>query len=373
MRPPRPHLICDTNPMCYGSSTALLSITDALDADITALASGVTHEVLGDDPSIHQVLLADTKDPDAVRHAMAGRHWDAAIVVSNQTCIPLYQELGIPVLFVDILYWFGRDKRQPVWHIAERAIAQNFPGVYARSLASPVAPIVVGPLIRRVNAPSPTRAGTMVQIGGGRSRWVRPGVNSDYACQVADWIRAVPELPQPLLLAGGRESIASISSSHLGSAPVVLRSLRHGECVAKIGSASMLVTSPGLNAVFEAIYSDTPLIFLPPQNATQVAQLAVYEAWGLVEPGLNLPALVPTFPRDHFLLSEQELTHAVLDALPQLRTETARRHIVEHLRGQIADIPARRAATLRFKNWLGDPGGPEAARHMAAWWEEQWM
>ncbi len=373
MKTPPLHLLCDANPMCYGSSTALLAVLDHVRGVRTAVVHDVTAEVLADDPAVDAVIRANVKDPGEVRRALCGRHFDAALVISNRSCLTLYLDLGLPVFFVDILFWFGAFAPHSIWTDAEQAFVQRFPGVEPRLSLVGTPPTCVGPLIRAAASRSEQRSGTLVQIGGAASRWVRPGENSDYALFAADWIAGWAQGLPPTTFAAGRQAVASIPGDHPIRTSSELVTLPHREMLARLGRAERYLTTPGLNSVFEGLHIDVPMLFLPPQNATQVAQLAAYEAAGLVAPGLNLPDIDPAFPRNLIGVGEQELTERVLATLPALGRADAARHIRDHLAQQLDEIDARAGARSAFREMLGPPGGEDIAGAIHAWWSEQWM
>ena len=370
---PTLHLLCDANPMCYGSSTALLAVLDHVQGSRTAVVHDVTAEVLAADPAVDAVIRANVKDPDEVRRAIDGRHFDAALVVSNRSCLNLYLELGLPVFFVDILLWFGVVVPHNIWTDAERAFVQSFPGVDARTASMHTPPMTVGPLIRGVPLRSRERSGTLVQIGGAASRWVRPGENSNYPRMVADWMDGWTEALRPITFAAGRQAIRSIPDDHVIRASCELVTLPHREVLNRLGEVARYVTTPGLNSVFEGLCADVPMLFLPPQNATQVAQLRAYEAAGLVAPGLNLSDLDPAFPGDVSGIPERELTELVLTALPTLARRDVARRILDHLGQQLCELDTRAEARSAFREFLGPPGGQTIAEAISAWWGEQWM
>lgn len=373
VKTPTLRLLCDANPMCYGSSTALLSVLDHVQGSRTAVIHDVTAEVLASDPAVDAVIRANVKEPDEVSRAIDGRHFDAALVVSNRSCLNLYLELGLPVFFVDILLWFGVVVPHNIWTDAERAFVQRFPGVDARTASMHTSPMTVGPLVRGVPRRSHGRSGTLVQIGGAASRWVRPGENSNYPRLVADWMAGWTEGLRPLMFAAGRQAIRSIPDNHPIRASFELVTLPHCELLSRLGDVARYVTTPGLNSVFEGLYADVPMLFLPPQNATQVAQLRAYEAAGLVAPGLNLSDLDPAFPRDVSGIPERELTELVLTTLPTLARPELARHIRDHLGQQLHELDARADARSAFREQLGPPGGQTIAEAISAWWGEQWM
>jgi UDP-N-acetylglucosamine:LPS N-acetylglucosamine transferase len=143
--------------------------------------------------------------------------------------------------------------------------------------------------------------------------------------------------------------------------------------LSRLGDVARYVTTPGLNSVFEGLYADVPMLFLPPQNATQVAQLRAYEAAGLVASGLNLSDLDPAFPEDVTGIPERELTELVLTTLPTLGRPELAHHVRDHLGRQLRELVARADARSAFREMLGPPGGQTIAKAISAWWEEQWM
>ena len=104
------HLLCDTNPMCYGSSAVLLSILDHLDVEATVMVEGITGEMIGTDPTMDRVLRAPLKNPAALDRILEDQDCDGVLVVANTANVDLYLRRKWPLFFVDVLYWFGRNK-----------------------------------------------------------------------------------------------------------------------------------------------------------------------------------------------------------------------------------------------------------------------
>ncbi len=359
-------LLCDSNPMCYGSSATLLAILDHLEAHTTVLVEGVTAEILAGDSRIDRVVPTQLKVPETVIQQVGGEHFDAVLVVNNQSNIEAYVERGWPVFYVDILFWYGSQKAvRPVWRLATRTFVQDFPGVAERAAQMPAAlrPEIVGPMVRR--PPIRQRHGTLVNIGGARSRFVLPGRNSDFTALVCSWIEALQDLlpSGPVVIAAGREAVQSMAS-WTPPPGVTIATLDNIAYLERLGSSSLCITAPGLNAVFEGLLGEAAMVFLPPQNASQVLQLAAYERAGIVPRGLNLDALVGDFEVPEDVADERVLTDAVLRALARLKDDGL---VVDHLRRQIAEQEARREARDVFVRSLGEPGGPTVARSIADW------
>lgn len=371
----RLRLLCDANPMAYGSSSALLSILDHLEAETIALVRDVTAELLGADPAVTRAIAVDVKDPEAVAKAIAGAELDAALVVSNLTNIDVYRRRGLPIFFVDILYWYSARKEHPVWAAAERTYAQAFPGVRERieALALEKRPRVVGPLIRVVPPRAEAPRGTLVNLGGVRSRFIDPGRAPMFLEWVARILREVEPLlpPGPILVAAGSDALPILERSLPARARAV--SLPQPAYLRALADAALFLTAPGLNAIFEALFMGAPLVFLPPQNATQVLQLARYEAAGLVPPGLNLPSLVPALDLPERIEDEGAYTECVLDALrAALRSEDVLAAGVRHVAAQIRALASGEDARQAFRASLGPPGGAVIAGDILRFWRERY-
>lgn len=368
----RMRLLCDANPMAYGSSSALLAILDHLDAEVTALVRDVSAELLGADPAVTRTIPVDVKNPDAVARAIATERFDAVLVVSNLSNIEVYRRTCKPIFFVDILYWYGARKDHAVWSVAECTYAQVFPGVreQVEHLPAERRPTIVGPLIRDAPPRSHAPQGTLVNLGGVRSRFIDPGHASMFLICVGRILREVePLLPAgPIVIAAGSDACAVLAPSLPPRARAV--SLPQPEYLRALAGAELFLSAPGLNAIFEALHVGVPFVFLPPQNATQVLQLERYRAAGLVPSGLNLPDLVPALELPQRVDDEGAYTTRVLDALRAVvASEERMRSLVRHVAAQIREIDARATARHSFRASLGPPGGAIIADDIRRYWE----
>lgn len=369
----RMRLLCDANPMAYGSSSVLLAILDHLDADVTALVRDVSGELLGADPAVTRTIAVDVKDPDAVARAIATEGFDAALVISNLSNIEVYRQKRMPIFFVDILYWYGAHKEHLVWSIAERTYVQLFPGVRERIEHLPPGqrPTVVGPLIRDVPPRSHAPQGTLVNLGGVRSRFIDPGHAPMFLACVARILRELePLLPAgPIVVAAGSDACAVLAPLLPPRAHAV--SLPQSEYLRTLAGAELFLSAPGLNAIFEALHAGVPFAFLPPQNASQVLQLERYRAAGLVPPGLNLPDIVAALDLPERVGDEGAYTERVLDALRAVvSSEELMRSLVGHVAAQIRELGAGAAARHSFQSSLGPPGGAIIADDIRRYWKE---
>lgn len=377
-------LLCDPNPMAFGSTSALLAVLDHLPAGavhVTAIAAGVQHNLLAGETRVDTLVTADPKDSQAVRASVCPADHNAVLVVSNRSNLDWYLDQGLPVFFIDILGWYGSRKsgrvraRTQAWFV-ERFLDGCTPDPELED--SNPAPLVVGPLVRSApvgQARDDGRAAVLVNIGGATNRWIRPGHNSRYLSQVLAWIADIRHLlpPGPILVAAGSEAVAAVRDEVLPGG-VAVETLPQHAYLQHLAACSVFVTAPGLNAVFEALYARKPMVFLPPQNASQVEQLAVYERCGLVERGVNLPALIVGFPEAGCGVPEGVMTAAVLDGLRTLDGNPRLRELVlAHLTSQLSNLraPERVEARRDAIRLLGAPGGVDVAETISSWWRER--
>ncbi len=366
-------LLCDANPMAYGSSSALLAILDHTPGVHCALVGSLTAEILGRDPTVHETLVTDVKDARAVGSVLDARTFDAVLIVANRNNLALYRERGLPVFFVDILFWYGAEKRHAVWDFAIEAFVQDFPGVRERVVAMDLLrpPTVVGAIIR----PPPTRAPsgrTVVNLGGVRSRFISAAASRGYLALVSDVLDAVSgDLPTgPVTVACGADAAAHLR----GQLPArfEVAAMPSAQFLDAVGGAELLVTAPGINAVFEGLAAARPMVFLPPQNVSQVFQLAHYERAGLVTRGVNLPELVPAMTFAESVADEGAYTAQVLEVLRCIQQdEGLKRAVVTQLKDQIAGVrtPEMCRARQRFWDRFGGHGASDIGAAIRRWWQ----
>jgi hypothetical protein len=366
-------LLCDANPMAYGSSSALLAIVDHTGGEHSALVGSLTAELLGRDPTVHETIDVDVKDTRAVAAVLDARTFDAVLVVANRNNLELYRSRGLPVFFVDVLFWYGADKRHPVWDFAVKAFVQDFPGVRERLAAMdmPRPPTVVGPVIR-VPATRRRAGRALVNLGGVRSSFISGSASLGYLTLVADLLAAVADVlpPGPVTVACGADAAERLR----GRLPprfnaVTMPSAQYLDALAE---AALLVTAPGINAVSEALATSTAVAFLPPQNVSQVFQLAQFEAAGLVLRGANLPEIVPEMRFESSVTDEGAYTAQVLEVLRSIQqSDDRQRAVAAHLAAQIRRSRDAESSLARRRFWdrFGGHGASVIGGSIRQWWQ----
>ncbi len=372
----RLRLLCDTNPMAYGSAASLAAILAALqvDAEVIAMGRDASLELLrnGSIPN-GRIIELNVKDPREVDPLVAHEQPDAALVISNHSNLRSYANAGVPVFFVDMLFWYGEQKDEAVWASFEQGFALDFPGVRERvaALAWRRPPTIVGPLLREL----PTRAdgprGTLVNLGGVRSVFVTPERARAGLAVVAHVLRAIaPALPPgEVVVATGSDAAATLR-------PQVPASMRVGplspaEYDACLQGSALFLTVPGLNAVIEGMAAEVPLGFFPALNASQCLQLRRYQQAGVGASALELDRYVALQIPER-VGDERALTDAVVAALKHIASSGS--HLEQMARAVGAQLPVAPHHTRRRRAFIDALGAPSAsiiAGSIAGWWEER--
>ena len=161
-------------------------------------------------------------------------------------------------------------------------LAEDYPGA-ARYLDKSASQRVelTAPLVwpGRNDSPTADRRGIALHLGGATS-------------PLAPWemmARAIETLAMQVAELARRHasSLTIIGSAHLkrlpalGDGVAVLGDVSPESSANLIGNSALLVTTPGIGAVNEAMARDTPIVLLPPMNSTQLAHYEVLTHHGI--------------------------------------------------------------------------------------------
>lgn len=315
----------DANPFCYGSIAAAISVAEHLKKTKKILLA-INSSLELAHHHFDQVMICDVKSQEDVKRClnMLG-NIDLYVSISNNTNMNLVKELGIPIVFVDILFWL-KNEIPDVLRYAQHYCVEDFPGVResAQKFSSCFTNLsVVGPLISPVKKWSRRKGKLLVNYGGSESPLIKPGFNTDYPLHLTKLI--LKKLSDhkyrfsEVIIATGEKAAKSIQSS-IQDFPsnVSVQTLEHHSFLHCLSDSELFITAPGLNAPLEAFYSGVPTFYLPPQNFTQIFQLNIYREYGLcTERSINLTDFGRNIIVNKFG-NEKEETKKVLDLLKEL-------------------------------------------------------
>lgn len=361
------HLLCDPNPFCFGSTSSMLAVVSKLRGErVTVLGTGTTLDLCDG----MEVVRCDVKDASALDdHGALLDACDVYVAFSNNTNVERVLAKGIPLVFVDLLFWMKRRRTLAMEH-AEFYVIENYPGVSEKLVAMPPArPLLVGPLIAAPPPREGARVPVFANLGGASSPDLVPGANTNYPSQMTAMLDQIADRMgiSKIIVAMGSAAAATVTPGR-HTQP---RTLSHARYLRELMSARTLLTAPGLNAPLEAFQYGVPVSYLPPQNLTQVFHLKVYVDAGLAPAGLDLSTIVPEVAID-MRAPEREGTAAVLEALRRIRPATWVRieeqvqHQLERTDAQLRDLAARQTEWVRGLGVAGAKRTAEAIRAVLA-------
>jgi hypothetical protein len=362
------NLLCDTNQMAYGSSSALLAILEYLPSINTAFVWGVTEKILKSSEFINEIIKINNKDENLIKKNVDLRKFDAVLVISNTANLNTYLDFGIPVFYVDIHFWYPSNKKHRIWQEAKQCFVERY---FKDDIQLPNNSIEVGPIISLIKKNTRINKQILVNIGGGANRFIKPGINSKYiniVLQLLNQIRKEKEFENyDFIIAGGQASINSIKNCTVAKG-FILKSFNKKEFLKILSGVEYFFTSPGQYATFEGLYLEKKIIFLPPQNASQIIQIDILENVGLIKKGINLSDYYSHFRSlGNNSINEQELTNEVLIALEELENNSeVKTKIISHLREQIINTSKSSyfQEQKKFIDILGLPGAETIANEI---------
>jgi hypothetical protein len=273
------------------------------------LAFGVAKEVLKNGKS--EIIEVNNKSIIDVETAIKEIDFDNVLVVSNTSNLSLYKALKKKIYFIHIHFFFPNANTE-LLNLVDVLLIQKFWDLKQSNKA-----IQVGPLIKYPKKTIQKKKIILVNLGGGESRFIQPGVNSDYGQQMANLIiQLKPHFEnKEIIVCGGTKIIDTVKVCATKNNIRAL-TLSNDDYLEILDEAEILISSPGLNAIFEAMYRNIPILFLPPQNVSQIYQLNEYEKAGIALNGLNL-----TLPNS--TLTEEEQTEEFLEEMVSKYDETS--------------------------------------------------
>jgi hydroxymethylcytosylglucuronate/cytosylglucuronate synthase len=256
----------------FGGAGKLSSIMDCLTGcEFVCVGSSLGRRILDTD-------RFTTVRGDLSRVELAGvlteERISAALIALDHELATTIEDLGIPVVFVDSLphLWTDRDE-----------VAVDVTAYCAQTV--PSLPHLAWPTLRRianltwvegiVPAPRPAAARrrpdrhlAIINLGGLESPATTSGSVPYVDVVLPAAVSALADAGYPVVHVTG--NVASGVPREVGGVEVVEHCLSHGEMQELIADASLVLTSPGLTMTLELSATDADVVYLPPQNVSQV-------------------------------------------------------------------------------------------------------
>jgi len=253
------------------------------------------------------------------------------------------------IIFVDSLLWWRTLHPNSIEHI-DFYVTQYFPGVneVIAKLPEPKLFHIVSPIIGTdfLDAPKLKRQPMILVHYGGLSSPVIKFIHYEpYITKLTDtFIEYSTKFD-------GLDIVVSGNQEAMDLLKIRFRNIQnaHFECLPYdsfqkcLALADCFITTPGLEAAYESFFLNTPVIFLPPTNSTQLSQVLQFSKFGLaVALGseeicflndlftLRLPYQQQTkeickFANELVVEKREELNHRLIKLISTLLTSTGER------------------------------------------------
>lgn len=282
--PARRHILIAAAPVGFGPASKAWLIAQQLrqNHSITITCPGDAGEFLeanvGNDITIVKEAFCGSF-PD---HASLAS-FDAVISINQTVAITHLASLGLAhrSIFIDSLAsWRGNLNEAPLPTDLLAHIVQDYPGAngplsqYASSET-----VIVAPIIHRME-PNTDRKGIIIHTGGmAVPEGNRVPFRQATANLFSQVLQAAFKRTGDVTILGNPNAIDQIPD--LGRTKI-LANANPAEAVEAIGKAELLITTPGIGAIYEAMSQETPIIMLPPTNSTQIFHYQILTGHGLV-------------------------------------------------------------------------------------------
>jgi hypothetical protein len=209
----------------------------------------------------------------------AVRESDVVVSVMNPSVAEVADRLGVPSVYVDGLTWMW-DRPPRVPSSVTRYFGEAFTGVERRVERwrdrLPHSE-VVGPLIAVAKLLNPEgQTDVLVNFGGlSSSLTPRDSLNTYARTMVECVVEALANWPGRITISAGEHVLNPMDRVplHLARRDVRFVNLSQAEYLRELDRSRLLVSSPGLHAIQEALARRLPCLLLPSQNLSQVLTL----------------------------------------------------------------------------------------------------
>lgn len=286
----RPRVLVLAAPFGYGPAARSLLIAEALcdGADVTIFTNrDALHFV--NRFKRPQVTSLDGVFTTAFAGAADFAPYDLFISLNNEPAVHHLIRWGLQAraVFVDsILPW--RSANSPVGFRADiRAyLAQDFPGAapclktcHAQTVALTAPMVWTRPGDATRDATQQRPRNVTLHLGGVTSPLVSWAMLQRPIEQIVASVLTLTRAQGRRLSVIGSRNLGTLAAAHDGDV-TMLGDVSPPQAAALIGSSELLVSTPGIGAVFEAMSCGVPTLLLPPMNSTQSMQYSVFTERG---------------------------------------------------------------------------------------------
>jgi len=273
------NILCDAVPFCFGPISKMISVANHLNskkANISLLASTTSKE-LGEKSGLFNIINCNSESKeDLEKENAAFKKADVFVTVMNPVSAEFAQKQGIPVIYIDSLYWMWKDIPENLYYV-DKYFIQNFEGVQEniRRIGKPENAQIVGPIIDdSIEVQEQKEDYLIVNFGGMESSLIQIGKNSNYPFVIGELVqKAVSERKENAFFCGYNKILKKMGEK---STRISFGGKGHKEFLKMLNNSKLLLTTPGLTTAFEAFHYKTPTAFMLPENYSQFLNLRAF-------------------------------------------------------------------------------------------------
>lgn len=264
----------------FGPISKLVTVAEELikrGHELTFIGEGTAYQ-LGSKVNFKKIYKFDTDSKEFMEWGeKIFRKADIVLTSGDRSTVILCQKLGIPVIWLDILFWWWDEIPEFLLNV-DLYIQQNSLNnkrnilKYKNRIKNMK---TVGPIIDLSFMKVKTKKQLLLAFGGMEAKgWYQVGKDSNYPYTVAKLIiDTVDTNKYNKVLFVGNERITKDLSKKLGNQKFVFKMLSHKEALREMAESEDVLIIPGLETPLEAFAYEKPILFLPPSNSSQYVQL----------------------------------------------------------------------------------------------------
>jgi len=272
----------------FGPISKLLTITEQLlkqGHDITFIGEGTAYQ-LGKKQKFTKIYHHNTDGVDYKKWAKPiFQKADVLLSSGDRSSILLAQEIGLPTIWLDILFWWWDDIPEYLLN-ADLYIQQNslYNGRNMKRYANKTKNMkIVGPIIDLQYHKEKLKNQLLIAFGGMEAAgWYQIGKDSNYPYTISQLIiNKIDTSDYKSVLFVGNERITKDLSKKYGTDKFRFVMLPHNEMLYEMARSEDILMVPGLETPLEAFAYNQPIFFLPPSNSSQYVQLDEFRKFKL--------------------------------------------------------------------------------------------
>ncbi|MDP2637583.1 MAG: hypothetical protein Q8P26_00785 [Candidatus Levybacteria bacterium] len=210
---------------------------------------------------------------------------DVLISSVDRSSVILAQEIGLPTIWVDMLFWWWDEIPKFLFDVnlyIQQNSLRNKPNTkkYASKLKNMV---IVGPIIDESYKNTSVKNQLLISFGGmDAAGWYQIGKDSNYPYTISELLlKKVDMSIYDKVIFAGNEKISSDLDKRYGNKKFEFKILPHKAWLKAVAQSKDILVNPGLEGPFDVIAHERPMFFLPPYNSSAYVELEEFRRRGV--------------------------------------------------------------------------------------------